>query len=297
MSMKISRLGDRFWLFSSLVGFSILYLNLIWRTTENIDRLTTDGLFLVAIVWLLWRKRDRLSYQSSPLASFLGLGLIGIILFKSISLFWFESIFIPLTPVCFAISLALVASGFKGLWQYWKEFFFAGLLFFPSEALGLFIDNLLGISILTAKFSTYGLYYVGFNVATQGDKVFLSLPDIGEFQAFVRHGCTGVPMMLLMCKLALLLISFFPFSKIQCILIPTISVAMGFFLGVIRVCILTLAIPYPARFDYWHGNSGSQIFSTLAICIFAGYCYWIWQQQATTQRSFESSIPENSFKC
>ena len=64
---------------------------------------------------------------------------------------------------------------------------------------------------------------------------------------------------------------------------------MGFFSGVIRVCILTLAVPNPAKFDYWHGNSGSQIFSTFAVCIFAGFCYWIWQkQEAATKSNFES---------
>ena len=279
MNLKISWLGDRTWLFYSLISFSIFYLNLVWRTTGSIDRLTTDGLFWVAIIWLLWRRRNQLNYQSDPVSSFLGFGLIGIILFKTISLFWFESILIPITPVFFAISLALLASGIRGLWQYWQELFFAWFLFFPSDALGLFIEKLFGISILTAKFSTYSLYYIGFNVSTHGKKIFLHLPNLGKFQAFVQHGCTGIPMMLLMLKLALLLIALFSLPKKQQILIPIASITLGFLLGVIRVCILTLAIPEPAIFDYWHGDAGSQIFSTLAICVFFIFCYWILQQQ------------------
>ena len=293
MSTKISHFGDRFWLFSSLIGFSILYLNLVWKTTGSIDRLTMDGLFWVAIICLVGRRKDRLNYQSDTISVFLGFCLIGIILFKLVSLFWFESILISLTPVCFAISLALLASGIRGLRQYWQELFFAGFLFFPGDAMGLFIDKLFNISILTAKFSAYSLYYVGFDVSTQGNRLFLYVPNIGEFQAVVRYGCTGIPMMLLMLKLALLLIAFFSLPKIQQILIPMTSVAIGFFLGVIRVCILTLTIPESANFDYWHGYEGSQIFSTLAICIFSGFCYWIFQQREVKLLSFESSASKN----
>ena len=45
MNLKVFRHSDRFWLFVSLIGFSILYLNLIWKTTESIERLTIDDLF------------------------------------------------------------------------------------------------------------------------------------------------------------------------------------------------------------------------------------------------------------
>lgn len=283
MNLKISRLDDRFWLFSSLISFSILYLNLIWKTTGSMDRLTTDGLFWGAILWLLWRRKEQLNYRSDFLSSCLGLCLVGIILFKLINLYWFESVVISLTPVCFAVSLALIASGVRGIKQYWKELFFALFLFFPTDAIGHFIDNSIELTGLTAKFSTYFLYYLGFNVANQGREVLLHLPDLGSFKAIVNYPCAGVPMILLMLKLALLLVCFYPFSKSQTIAIPVVSTAMGFMLGVIRVCILTLAIPNKPRFDYWHGDSGSQLFSTIGIIIFAAFCQWMLQQQEKQQ--------------
>jgi cyanoexosortase A len=278
--MKISHFSDRTWLFSSLISLSILYLNLIWKTTGDIDILTTDCLFWGAILWLLWRKRDQLSYNSNPISSFLGLFLIGVVLFKTLSLFWFETeLFLPLFPLFAAVGLALIASGFRGLSQYGQELFFAWFLFFPTGVVGFFLENFLHFKILTAKFATFFLYYVGFNVANQGNEILLHLPELGNFKALVNYSCTGIPMILLMLKIALLLITFFSFGTIKQILIPIVSIGLGFILGVIRVCIMTLVLHDSSRFDYWHGSQGSQIFSTAGIIIFSGFCYWIWQRE------------------
>jgi hypothetical protein len=49
-------------------------------------------------------------------------------------------------------------------------------------------------------------------------------------------------------------------------------------------------IPEPAKFAYWHGSSGAQIFSTLGIVIFAGFCYWILEYQQPTNVKINSII-------
>ncbi len=277
--MRLLLKNDKFWMFSSLISFAILYLNLTWKTTADIDRITTDSLFWGAILWLLWRRRDKLSLNSDLVSTFLGLLLIVLVLFKSISLFEFESTLIPLIPCFAALGLALLASGFQGLCQYWRELFFAWFLFFPTGVIGHFSDRILHITILNAKFATYFLYYFGFDVASQGNEVLLSLPQMGNFKAIVDYPCAGVPMILLMLKLSLLLVTFFPLKKAQRLWLPSVALGIGFFLGVIRVCILTLAIPNPAQFEYWHGSNGSQIFSTLAILIFSFFCYFVLNRQ------------------
>lgn len=277
--MKLLLKNDKFWIFSSLISLSILYLNLTWKTTGDLDRITTDSLFWGAILWLLWRRRDKLSLNNDLFSSFLGLLLIALVLFKSISMFEFESTLISLIPFFAAIGLASIASGLKGLRQYWRELFFAWFLFFPTGVIGYFSDRIFHITVLNAKFATYFLYYFGFNAASQGNKVLLSLPQKGNFKAIVDYPCAGVPMILLMLKLSLLLVTFFSLKKAQRIWLPLVAVGIGFFLGVIRVCILTLAIPNPASFDYWHGSNGSQIFSTLAILIFSFFCYSVIERQ------------------
>ena len=275
---------DDRWLLYALVGVGLLYLNLIWKTTADIDLLTTNSFYWVAIIWLLWRRRDNLQYRSGVISRFIGLALLGSILSKTLSLFWFESTLLALLPLGIAIALALIASGFKGLVQYKQKLFFTWFLFFPEGAIGHFIDSLVHITFLNAKLATYFLYYLGFNVATEGDRVILTLPELGKFGAIVDYPCAGVPMILLMLKLGLLLIAFTSLSNQEKLLIPAFSIALGFLLGVIRVAILTLLIPNPSKFAYWHGTQGSQIFSTLAIAIFAGFCYWILERKVKGKR-------------
>ena len=278
---KNFKISDRFWLLSSWIGAAILYLNSIWKTTGDIDRLTIESLFWGAI-YLLWRKRFHLKVTSNIVSSFIGLTLLSLVLVKTTTLFWFESTLLPLFPIAIAIALILITSGFKGFSQYRWELFFAWFLFFPEGVIGRFIDSIVQITILNAKFSTYLLYYLGFDVASYGNWVLLSLPELGQFKAIVDYPCAGVPMILLMLKFALLLISLASLSKQEKLIVPLFSIVLGFSLGVVRVSILTLLIPNQSKFDYWHGAEGSQIFSILAITIFAGFCYWILEKKQTT---------------
>jgi cyanoexosortase A len=268
-------MNKKTWAAISIISLGVFYFNLLWKTTGNIDSLTTDLLFYSAICSLLWRRKHSLVLNSDIFSSFIGLSLLAVLLIKSITLFSFEATLISLIPFFAAISLALITSGIRGIRQYQKEIFFAWFLFFPPGVIGHFIDRLIKITVLNAKLATYLLYYIGFSVSNQGNEVRLNLSELGQFTAVVDYPCAGVPMILLMLKLSLLLVCFFPFSRQQKILIPSVSIAIGFILGVIRVCILTLLIPEPTKFDYWHGGYGSQIFSTLAIIIFSIFAYWM----------------------
>ncbi|GAB4534775.1 MAG: hypothetical protein Tsb0014_21200 [Pleurocapsa sp.] len=297
MTIKISRLDDRLWFFFSLIGFGVLYLNLTWKTTENIDLVTTSCLFWAAIIWLFWQKcdtetssqclsrshyQDRINCNSDPVSSFIGLFLLGVVLFKTLSLFWFESALLFLLPCLFTVSLILIFFGIKNILKYAKELFFAGFLFFPTAQFESVIQNLTKVTVIIAKLASYLLYYFGFDVVSQGNQVLLSIPDRGEFRAIVNYPCAGLPMVMLNLKLALLLISIFSLPRIHRILAPLISVGIGLILGTIRVSIMTLAIPNPARFDYWHGTDGSQIFSTIGMALVFTYWYWVMQQQETS---------------
>jgi cyanoexosortase A len=270
--MKRSLKSDQFWLCASLISFGVFYLTFTWKTTKNIDSVITNSLFWGAIFLLLWRRRDRLIFDREIISSLSGLLLIALLIVKSLSLYSFESLlFIYLAPFIALFGITLIISGIKNIKQYWLELFFAGFLFIPPSFLGLWFNT--SISTVTAKLSAYLLYYFGFNVTSQGIKVLLHLPNQGNFLAQVNYRCTGILMMGLMLKLALLLVSFVWMKWWQRVWFPFAALAIGFFLGVIRVSILTLAVPDPSLFDYWHGSEGTQIFSTLSIIIFFCFCY------------------------
>ena len=65
------------------------------------------------------------------------------------------------------------------------------VLFFPTDVIGNFIDNIVRITALNAKFANYLLYFLGFKVANQDNEVMLSLPNLGEYRAIIDYPCAG----------------------------------------------------------------------------------------------------------
>ena len=270
---------DKLFFFICLFNIGLFYLSLTSRITENLDRVITDSLFFGAIFYILWQRQNQIQFKQNLLSSLIGTSLITIVIIKSLTLFSFEDKLIFLIPFLMFLGFSLLTSGFYGIFQYKGELFLSGVLFFPEEVIGIFLEKLVSVTVLNAKVATYLLYYFGFNVTRENNHILLFIPEVGNFQAIVNYSCSGMPMIILLLKLAFLLIFLFPFSKKQIIFIPLLSILLGFTLGVIRVCILTLLIHQPTNFDYWHGDDGAQIFSTLAIMIFSLFAYWLVQKQ------------------
>ena len=283
--MKLGRYPDKLFFLVCFVNIALFYLSISWRVAASLDRVITESIFYGAIFYLLWRRKNNLKFNLDLPTSLVGTVLIIVVVLKSLTLFSFEDKFICLIPFLSTLGLALLTSGFSGIGQYKKELFLTGVLFFPEEVIGMSLEKFVSVTVLNAKFSTYFLYYFGFNVTNQGTQVSLLLPDLGYFKAIVNYSCSGMPMIILLLKLALLITCLFNFNRQQYLLIPLVSVFIGFILGVIRVCILTLLIPYPTSFDYWHGDKGAQIFSTLAMIIFSGFAYWLIQKREDAIKS------------
>ena len=98
-----------------------------------------------------------------------------VLVIKTVLLLSFEAKFLTFFPFCAGISLAMIASGFRGLKQYVKELLFAWFLFFPEDTIGFFIENFGKITVVTAKVAAYILYYFGFNVINRGNEILLSV--------------------------------------------------------------------------------------------------------------------------
>ncbi|MHC5938244.1 hypothetical protein [Nostoc sp.] len=53
-----------FWLSAIAVGLTIIQLDLNWKFIGSIDALTLRGLFLTAILYLIWKKQHTLNLRS-----------------------------------------------------------------------------------------------------------------------------------------------------------------------------------------------------------------------------------------
>jgi cyanoexosortase A len=280
--MKLSSLNivpklkkSNFWLFAIAVSLTIIQLNLHWKFIGSVDSLIIKGLFGATILNLVWRKRNSIKIESDLYSTLIGLFLIVFTLIKSVSLFWFESFFIKASAILLFLGLALIASGIKGLKQYWQEFIIM-LLSLSDGLLISLVSAKVDISILAAKASNFVLWYLGFAVSRQGVNVILPTGAIE-----IYPGCSGLNAMLLLFQLSLVFIFIFPINIFQKILLPIVAVFLAFIINISRLVLMTLLVAASNHqgFKYWHGEPGNQIFSTISILAFGFVCHWILKEK------------------
>lgn len=259
--------NSKFYLFGITVSLTALHLLLIWRVSGDADQLIISVLFWGAILRLVWQKRDILNLESDICSSFFGLLLIALVFYKSTSLFWVESSLVKIIPLIAALGSCLLASGIKGLKQYWRELIIVLLLCLPASLFTQIVDQLFQVGTLTAKFAVFVLWYLGFAVSRQGATIILPIGSV-----FVAPACTGISTALLLLKLSVIFILVFPTSWKQKILLAIAAILISFLVSGIRVAIIATAVANQEAFNYWHGGSGNQIFSTISILLFGLLC-------------------------
>jgi cyanoexosortase A len=255
----------KYWLLAIATGLIAIHLTLTSRT-ENADLFGTMLLFWGVVAFLIWERYESLALESDVFGSLFGASLIALILIKSSSISGYD-LFIRITPFLSGISLALLASGTKGLKQYWQEFLILAYTGIPPGAIGVFVN----VALLTAKFSAFILHYLGFEVVRQG--VFLIL-EKGSVEVY--HGCSGVNAILQLLGLAVVFLLMFPTTVAQKIIVPIVAVLIAFVVNSARVALMAVlvSLSQPESFKYWHEGNGSVIFSMIAVFFFGLFCWF-----------------------
>jgi cyanoexosortase A len=255
----------KYWLLGIAAGLIALHLTLTSRT-ENTDLFGTMLLFWGVVCFLIWERHESLTLESGVFGSCFGASLIALILLKSSSISGYD-FFIRVTPFLSGISLALLASGTKGLKQYWQELLILAYTAIPPGLIAVFVD----VAKLTAKFSAFLLHYLGFEVVRQG--VFIIL-EKGSIEVY--HGCSGVNAILQLLGLALVFLLMFPTTAGQKIVVPIIAVLIAFMVNAARVALMAVlvSLSQTQAFNYWHEGNGSAIFSMIAVFIFGIFCWF-----------------------
>lgn len=263
--------NTQFWLLAIAGGLIAVHLSLTWRVAPDTGRLSISVLGWGAALSMLWEKRHTLILESDVFSSLLGLLLIAFVLLKSLFVTSYDSV-VDLTPFIAGLGLAMLASGVKGLQQYWQELMIVLALNAP---VGLLLDRI-DISLVTAKFSTVILSYLGFEVSRQGVNIFL--PPTGVVEVY--PGCSGLESIVRLLRLAVLFLVMFPTDLAKKILIPVVAVLVAFVINGVRVALMAVLVGYSNQeaFNYWHLGTGSQIFLLIAMLVFGLFCYFINQK-------------------
>ncbi len=108
------------WLAALGVVLAAIHLSMIWR----VGVFSYGGLaflFWCAVASLIWDKRHSLTLRSGIFATFFALALLVPLLLKSIFLMQRSTSSLYIYPLVAGLSLAFLASGFRGLSQYKRE--------------------------------------------------------------------------------------------------------------------------------------------------------------------------------
>ena len=242
-------------------GLMSLHLTLVWQQ-DYTNLWMTSLIFWGAISVLVSQQRHQLTLTSGRLASGLGTTILVVVLLKSTSP---TLNYLYLFPLLSALGLALLASGFRGLNQYYRELF--SLFFFSVPR--IVVSPLVDLSPLTAKFATFLLWYLGFDVSRYGVNIILPGGAVS-----VYSGCSGLATILELLALAVLLLVLFPTRRSHLTLVPLGAVFLGFFVNGIRVVVMAIAsAANEEAFDYWHTGDGSLIFALIAQLLFGLFCF------------------------
>lgn len=251
MSSRIALLG---------LGLVSLHSVLIVCVTGNADQLILSLLFWGAIADQV-RQAGPLRWARSPLARVLGLALLGLLCLKSLPITATASAFVRLFPLlAFAGWSLLVRQGQNG--HGWKVWALVVALSVPPRTLPLVLETVLDrpIRVATAAAAAFGLHFLGFDVAQQGS--FIQLPS-GTVD--VEFACTGAALLGLLWQVSVLLAVVTAWAKIRGLILG--SVAIAALLSTVRVAIMAAVVGNEALFQFWHGSSGGQLFTLIALGI------------------------------
>ena len=252
-------------LIAILAGCAAIHLSLIVRISDS-NQLGGAIVAWVAIASLLWQHRDRRVLVSSPLASAIGTLLLTIVLLKSAHLTRAET-WLDYAPWLMAIGVSLLAAGWRGLRDYWREL----LILAVPAILPSLTARLFNLAPLTAKLSTFFLVITGFPVFNQG----VYIQHQGN-SVEVNYGCSGMAVILQLLHLVLIYLLIFPSRRRYWLLLPIVATIIAVIVNAVRVGLLAIlnAPVTKAAFDYWHDGEGSVIFSLLAVLLLGAVVYF-----------------------
>ncbi len=257
----------KFWILGIAAGLIAIQLNLAGKYNHT-ELFGTSALAWGSVSFLLWDRREKLDLESDMFASLFGAFIIALALVRTAPLSDYDA-FLRIYPLFTAIGLVLLASGMKGIRQYWKELV---ILIFPAlSPAPAFLVELINISPITAKFTHTLLWYLGFQVNREG--VYLILPT-GKVE--VGTGCSGLTIIMQLVMLSIVFLFMFNTNWKQKIIVPIVAITVAFLVNVVRVSLLAYLVSYSTKesFDYWHFGEGSFIFSMIGAVIFGLFCQW-----------------------
>ena len=275
---KSSSAKDQNFLFLIILGLIFaIGLTIYWRCNEDINRVFVLGIIYACFFFKFYQKQNEISFSSSLWSRLTGLLLIFLPLLRAkllLTLFAKGGYLLALSNNSFVIIIIgyiILTTGFKGLKQFQQELiFFVVSVLIPliSKLLKLILTDHNFLTVISAKFTTFFLWYLGFNPINEGSIVHVNGGSIDVYM-----GCTGWDLFFLLLQLSFCVLFLFHSSLKNNFLPFLLAFSISFILSIIRLIIMALVVKDDAVFDYWHVGDGSSLFTTAGMILFWGIIF------------------------
>ena len=189
------------------------------------------------------------------------------VLFRTSLILHSDGVIFLLPPIA-ALALVLLVKEPGSIFKFRDSLFC--ILLFPANALLNRIIPEVPMSLLTAKVAAFWLSILGLDPIVNGRDVFLKGGGVT-----VLGSCNGLDMISqVVCISIIFLLAFRLRSTISRILILSLAPVIGLLSNTIRIALLTIFSAngsghgYGFWFDFFHKDTGSLIFSGLAVFVF-----------------------------
>jgi len=259
-----------FWLLATWGSLIAINIALQFRLGENIDDNAMVILTWAVAILLVCRNRANFKFETTPSAIAVGTLLIIWVLIKSLLTRRVFDVLFILTPLASTVGVALIASGWKGLRQYWQPILLAATLGIPVPFLFAAIEKFIPVNAFTAQFANSVLWYGGLKVVQQGVTI---LSPYGAVE--VARGCAGLPPIFMLLRITLMFVLVFPVSRFHMWIMFPSAVAIALIVNSLRVSLLVTISNQSDLFKYWHDGDGSQMFSVISVSALLAFCNWL----------------------
>ena len=232
-------------------------------------------IFWYAAFYITWSNRKTRYFDSDIFSTTIGLMLITWVLVRCILSDGNADVLSHIYPLISILGVCLIASKISKINQYWREIIIVSLTGIPFLHIFDWLSPTESISILDAKLSRFLLWYVGFDVHQADNIVFL---PTGSIEILDR--CSSFSLLWLMWQFCLVIYLCFSLKKTQKILLGFWATIIALVVNGVRLCLMAILVANSndEAFEYWHGGSGAEIFTTIAILLFA-LVYWLLTRQ------------------
>ena len=267
-------------IFATAICIAAMHVTYLWQADKT-ELFGTSVLLWAGIGTLLWERRERLPLESDTLSSLVGIGLILMVVLRSFSLAGYH---LRLSPAMAFVGLCLLATRARNLGFYWRELLILSLLVL-GPAFRVFLEAI-DLPTITATFSSFLLWYGGFDVTREG--TFILLPQ-GRVEVY--GACSGVASVIQMLNIAVLFGLLIPTTWLQRSVATVAALTVGFVVNAGRVGLLAILVSTGSRraFDFWHEGDGSLIFFTISVIIFSGFCWFFILRDSAAQPELAES--------